>query len=428
MVTSQSTAGRKRRKRRGAVSADDSLDRITTRIRQDDEMCAIPPTDISHPPDLNCYELALVAHSRLAIAQFCSAVRATREPATSTAFADISRLRKLEARFHLVEVARAIERVRKGRFRADPAALGDIRQKTGWGMTELHRLAKEGQQWMQISEHPYEGMLCFYLTERGLGIKPADYREMKKEDIPTFLALLDNEYIRTLCSVGKAFQDSRSGDDVEFRWESDNEIPDAKEEEEMLRLLEPFPFTPENIYEPSRYPDWPRPPVWPETWPWPADPTWIPNAYLQCNLCGKEGCRCVETAFPKRKPRIKRYGRYGQRGLGLQAVAEQAGEIAYKEGDLIGQLTGELVPLDSDDDTWTTDFARTDLDEAAAVCKIQPLAILRKRRVSGKWVMTIEAKVDIYDGAEITISYRATPDPCFCMQGQHAAAPGRFST
>ena len=41
-------------------------------------------------------------------------------------------------------------------------------------------------------------------------------------------------------------------------------------------------------------------------------------------------------------PRIKDYG---AKGRGLQAVASVPGGLAYKEGDIIGELVAVLKPL-----------------------------------------------------------------------------------
>ncbi|KAK0708710.1 hypothetical protein B0H67DRAFT_442504, partial [Lasiosphaeris hirsuta] len=163
----------------------------------------------------------------------------------------------------------------------------------------------------------------------------------------------------------------------------------------------------------------PRPPAWLETWPWPANPTRIPDSERQCDFCRKPGCSCINRLLypkPRPTPQIKSFpeGR-----LGLQAVASEPGQIAYRVGDPIGCLYGEIAPLGAYDNEQTIEFVKPRHTEENAVCRIRrgdvgnlfwflnhshkPLARFLQTRVSGRWVMEIRAFQDIYDGSEINI-------------------------
>jgi hypothetical protein len=188
----------------------------------------------------------------------------------------------------------------------------------------------------------------------------------------------------------------------------------------LLAYLQLYPSKAENTYEKDRYPDWPRPDGWSEERDWPIDPTSLNSNERQCELCSETTCSCINTA-QRTMPRIKDYG--GEKKRGLQAVAERPGQIAYKEGDIVGQYTGELMPLGTKRDGWALAMWRTgpDFPFEDPVCQIyakdrgnctrllnhhcDPNARCRSRAVSGRCRLMIEAKKDIRDGEEITIDY-----------------------
>ncbi len=115
-------------------------------------------------------------------------------------------------------------------------------------------------------------------------------------------------------------------------------------------------------------------------------------------------------------PRIKRYGAV----RGLQAVALNAGAVAYEKGSFIGVIAGDLYPLGTyEDEHWTFDFERPDSEEHPAVCRLRmtkvgncfrllgtaedPSALLVQKRRGGRWVMAVEAKRSIMDNDQITV-------------------------
>ncbi|KAK3687203.1 hypothetical protein B0T22DRAFT_122053 [Podospora appendiculata] len=145
-----------------------------------------------------------------------------------------------------------------------------------------------------------------------------------------------------------------------------------------------------------------------------------PTKATGCDLCSEaRSCACADEAFPKITPRIKRYE---GKGLGLQAVAASPGQTAYRKGEWIGEMTGELVPLSTyKDNKWVVEFVRSDIEPPTAVCQLycgqvgncfrllnhdcRPSALLVPLKVSSRWIMGIQAKQDIFDGSEITIRY-----------------------
>ncbi len=173
----------------------------------------------------------------------------------------------------------------------------------------------------------------------------------------------------------------------------------------------------ENIFDLSAFPSWPRPPKWPAWWSWPVDPTIESAGCDYCDTWAAQGtCDCTNHVFAKSKPRIKRYE---ETGLGLQAVATSHGQIAHTKGTVIGHITGKIVPLNTRDDSWTLEIVRPDIHEP--VCQLDcseasncfrllnhdcnPSALFVPAAVSGRVFITVVARRDIYDGAEITISY-----------------------
>ena len=113
---------------------------------------------------------------------------------------------------------------------------------------------------------------------------------------------------------------------------------------------------------------------------------------------------------------------YGKKGRGLQAVAKRAGTVAYMKGEVLGVLTGEILPPGTyDNDPWTLDFVRSGLPDEPVVCQIRsadmgsrfglpnavvnPCARLQPRRRSDKYVTAVVPLRDIMDGEEITVSY-----------------------
>ena len=423
--------------------AREELGQIEDQIRRVDKRCKIPRLDSNHLPSGEVLKLVSAIWSRPAIAQFCSLVRSRRDPGAMRVELDLegdvltrierrvrninissrrSMLEKLLVRLNQSYLAEDVDNSKDGRLRADTAVLDRIRNKFGWKRSTFDYHRQKGSQWRRVCG-PYEGLMCLIFLElpTSFGISPQNYLEMKPADLATFHRLLDHPYTKSICAAGKAFQESLIGtaNDVEFMWEGREPSLDTVSEENLLRWLKPFPSTSEDIYEPDKYPHWPRPAGWPEMWQWPVDPMSLPTGTDEtpCDLCSETACPCIDI-INQVKPRIKDYG---EKGRGLQARARVAGQLAYQKGDLIGQITGELVPLGWQHDGWTLEVVRADISEEPAVCQIhsatvgnpfrlmnhdcEPSARFRGMRVSGRYRAMVEARGDIRDGEEITAYY-----------------------
>ena len=290
-----------------------------------------------------------------------------------------------------------------------------VRAKLGWKMDKFNKHLTFGKKWNSLCGK-YDGLLCFM---PGSGAGPGYDCDLEEDDIPTFHRLLDTQQVRRLCEVAKAFQGILGGAiDVEFLWESSNiTTADIYQNGKLSAVFGILPSVDSgNVYHPERYPHWARPTRWPSDWPsWPVDPTEATG----CDLCETETtCTCATQIFPPVTPRIKRYAK----GLGLQAVSLHPGQTAYNKGDWIGELTGELVPVNSNEDAkWLADIIRTDIEPSVSVCKLycgrrgncfrllnhscRPSAKLLSLKLSSRLILVIQAMKDIADGSEITISY-----------------------
>ena len=129
---------------------------------------------------------------------------------------------------------------------------------------------------------------------------------------------------------------------------------------------------------------------------------------------------CALTKFAdgsRPQPRIRDYG---QKGRGLQAIAKEPGQVAYKDGDRIGRLVGYVVVV-KPEDRYTVEIVRPDLSQAGPVCYItcqrygsvyrlanhgcDPPAVLRPMMISGYYALVLAATRDIHDGEEIEFNY-----------------------
>lgn len=99
-----------------------------------------------------------------------------------------------------------------------------------------------------------------------------------------------------------------------------------------------------------------EPQYWPDNLDLQIDPTYVCPGEKQCDVCNKSMCDCAHRR-PKILPRIRIYD---GKGRGLQAVTEESGKIAHHEGDLIGQISGELAPPGTYRNGWCIVMWRDD--------------------------------------------------------------------
>ncbi|KAK5280969.1 hypothetical protein LTR11_011825 [Exophiala xenobiotica] len=265
-----------------------------------------------------------------------------------------------------------------------------------------------------------------FLPHLGLNLDEGDFASL--------LSHLKTEYMPALCVAGRAFEHSLdpAADDVDFIWANLSVSLDKVSDGELVSILEDFPAKDENIYDPGAYPEWPRPEDWPNDSPWPVDPTSLPpSGGIQCNVCHQSNCPCdlchernchCTAIRHETPPRIRNYNdKYGGKNRGLQAIAKEAGQIAYSEGTIIAFLTGTLAPPNTYDNGQCIQVDRGDILGEPTVAQINcaesgnisrlfnhscdPLARFKGMRVSGKFRIAIVAEENIYDGEEITVHY-----------------------
>ncbi|KAK4206251.1 hypothetical protein QBC37DRAFT_244029, partial [Rhypophila decipiens] len=93
----------------------------------------------------------------------------------------------------------------------------------------------------------------------------------------------------------------------------------------------------------------------------------------------------------------------------------------YRNGEIIGFLSGEVAPTSAHSDEWTVEFTRPDIPGEPTVCQIytgqrgnifrllnhshRPNAEFDQIKVSGRYRTAVKALEDIGDGAETEVSY-----------------------
>ena len=327
-----------------------------------------------------------------------------------------SQLTEFLDRFAKVKLAEVIDEGKAGRTRADPEAISNLINGLGWqnskkNRKKLHHYLKEGRRWNMICGS-FDGLLCLIPPNGrdGLQISGHVCLELSDKDIDLLHSLLkSNESVQTMCRMGKTFQASiwSNLELPEFKWEGEdpNEISRLSMKE-LAPFTEKFPVITENEYNPEKY-DWPRPDRW--LWDWPQNPMWVPSSDRRCNLCDEKECNCIVTCLPENKPRITNEGRKGQ---GVRVIG-----LTYLKGQILGELTGEVVPLDTHHDNWPIEFTRPDLDDEPVaqiypkekgnwVRKVNhscdPSAEFRVLKISGWWRQMLVAIKDIPHNSEVT--------------------------
>ncbi|KAK7592433.1 hypothetical protein V3481_007051 [Fusarium oxysporum f. sp. vasinfectum] len=103
-----------------------------------------------------------------------------------------------------------------------------------------------------------------------------------------------------------------------------------------------------NVWTPDKYPNWKGPPGFLVG----QDPTWIPGHLRQCAFCTRSVCNCIHKQVRQEKPSIVDTVNMGE---GAWATTD------YKRGEFLGELVGELAPIDYYTDGWAADLSRDDL-------------------------------------------------------------------
>ena len=337
-------------------------------------------------------------------------------------------------RLFQVRLADHIDEINQGRLRSEPAVIAKILKRTGMNRRQCQYHRTQGAKW-RVYCKAFPGILCFipFETQR-FGFSPTSWLNLDERDFASLVSHLKTEYMSALCVAGRAFEHSLdpAADDVDFIWENLSISLDKISDGELVSILEVFPAKDENIYDPGAYPEWRRPDDWPNKSPWPVDPTSLPaSGGIQCKLCHQSNCPCYlcherncHCADIRHdiQPRIRNYeDKYGAKNRGLQAVAKEAGQIAYSKGTIIAFLTGTLAPPNTYDNGQCIQVDRGDILGEPTVAQIncaesgnisrlfnhscEPSARFKGMRVSGKFRIAIVAEENIYDGEEITVHY-----------------------
>jgi hypothetical protein len=337
-----------------------------------------------------------------------------------------SQLVQVLSRIAKVELAEIIDKGKGDRTSADPTTINKLIGELKWEHTKanrqrLHDYLKEGRQWKKI-RGTFDGLLCLIPTPRE-GRENASHRayyELAGLDLQLFHSLLDsNQFIKSLCQIGNILGSSISNNTEipQFKWErEDSQRLSRLSIAELAPFIEVFPQIKESMCHFEKY-NWPKPDCWP--WEWPQCPNWIPSSDKRCDLCNDEGynkggngeeCSCILSCLPETQPRITNEPGKGQ---GIRAI-----DVAYAKNQILGELLGEIAPLDTFNDDWTMVLTRRDLDEPIAqiwtkemgnwVGKVnhscEPSAKFCDMRISGLWRPMLIAIRDIPLGSEITAS------------------------
>ncbi|KIW79844.1 hypothetical protein Z517_06459 [Fonsecaea pedrosoi CBS 271.37] len=337
-------------------------------------------------------------------------------------------------RLFQVRLADHVDKLKGDRLRSETAVIADILRRTGMSNRQYLYHREKGEKWRKYHK-AFPGILCFIpVGNRRSGFSSSSWLDLNERIFAFLCSRLDDEHTSALCVAGRAFEHSLdpTADDVDFIWESQNVSLDRISKAKLLSTLELFPAKHENVYDPNAYPDWPRPDEWPDDSPWPVDPTSLPpsggveckvchRSNCPCELCHRGDCQCAAIRH-KTQPRIRDYTRkYQDKNRGLQAVAWEAGQIVYSEGDIIDFITGELSPPDMYANGRCIQVDRSDILGEPTVAQINcakcgsvyrlansscdPSARFRGMRVSGKFRIAIVAARNIFDGEEITVYY-----------------------
>jgi hypothetical protein len=287
----------------------------------------------------------------------------------------------------------------------------------------FHR--NKGLNWRQYS-NAFPGIVGFLLFQtKAFGFSSTDWHKLSTDGFDALVSHLEAKGISEICSAGERFESSLdlSADDVEFVGETRS--LDNLREKDLISLLRPVETTEEIVHV---MPGWDRPEYWPDHWDWPVDPTFVPPSEQQCVYCDESECDCARQR-PELQPRIRIYEK---KGRGLQAVAREAGHIAYRKGTRLGWFIGTPVPPNTKSNGWCYLMRRDDLEGQPEVALLDstetknlfslmshdcnPTVHLVGKRVSGQYRVEVQAKRDIRDGDELTMDYGRDywPGGCPC--------------
>lgn len=146
----------------------------------------------------------------------------------------------------------------------------------------------------------------------------------------------------------------------------------------------------------------------------------------QCELCEADSCDCIRRCFAKAPSVVY----FDGKELGLQAMAEVPGDMAYRKGTLIGEIVGRIVPPNTYNDGRAMNMVREDMDneyvgqiwtgEEGNIFRFtnhkcaNAEAEVKGKKISGAYRMVLVATQDILHGMEVCVDFGQKFDPCFC--------------
>lgn len=398
---------------------------------------APPAKKLKDPPSLKA--LAQATCSIDAVKQFCQLVTAARDPNTDSwnlfpahdeqarvsQMLDVirgSESHKTLKKIFLARYAKEVDDKKQGQLISDSEFLRREEKRLNMTPQQHRQYRAQGRQWRHLAQG-FDGLLCL------MPLASYHYLGITQDDTPTFHEyLLQGDNFRVLLESARQFEASLNmGPNVVFRWETEDKAVIDWEEplSGIIDHIRPCPpplqdnIVPEDWLQ--KWPD-PQPLNWPASLSWPADILHVASGTQWCICKTKnEDCRCYDVPLPE--PRIRRYP---GKGLGLQAVGQEAGKVVYKRNNRIGFLTGHIVPRGIYTDFWSFDIGKNGCEihchSAGSIFRFlnhscAPVAQVRPRLLSGRWRLEVVAKKDIYDRAEITIDYESQWDVSKCLCG-----------
>lgn len=427
------------------------LEKLILKLKSHDQLCRIPAFPTTNPPTAAMLQRVAAIQSGPAIRQFCSLVAARRDRTTDMGLfqtqsqgveramelwrslrliTDKSVLNSFMSRLVQYQMALAVDNTKQGRIRADPAEINKMMDKFGFSAsdrTKFQHQVTQGRFWRLVCGR-FPGLLCLipFKSAKPYCLSGRDYLSMRGGELERFAKLVDTPFVERICQACEALIDMVLGvkDDMMFKWEKEHPAllswEKSLSDDILLSLLQPHQYCEENQYDGDEFPDWVKPTGWLDEWPWKVNPLAIVSTERQCDLCSENKCQCLYTRLVKRRPRIKSWGSLG---FGLQAVASHEGEVAYRKGEVMGQICGKIVPSGTypHNSSWVMDMHRPDIDGETVVCQIsvagpsncflhlnhhcRASARVRPLRVSGHWICGIEAVRDIRHGEQITVNF-----------------------
>lgn len=344
----------------------DDVSSLQSKLETHDRLCRFPDLGSSDVlPSAKMLRLVAAVQGGPAIRQFCTLIARSRSRATDAGLLRIRAegveralhlSRSLEmisgrsdydsylvrvAQMHMAMAVDGLDASKTGRLRADSKLIKEAMDRFGVSdkdRPKFHWHLKRGRQWFRLCGR-CTGLLALvpFRSQEPYQVGTNDYLCMRPDELDEFTRLGSQPFLEGILRAAERFQESVTGTktDTDFMWEKEH--PNLHEwdrfipEDELASLIQPVPSCDENIFDPTSYPDWS------------SNPLKIPMSERQCDLCENESCSCSRDVLLPASKRV-RIKTFHPEGSGIQATAAREGDIAYRKGELIGQICGWLAP------------------------------------------------------------------------------------